>query len=235
MEEKLSEKIPNKKNPGTTYCIYADYDTDHNGNYTFLIGEEVTSFDSVETGFKTIAIPPQAYDRFNCGPGKMPDTCINAWKKIWSMQSEDLSGSRTYIADFEVYDNRSKDPKNTTFDISFDICIGVRNYDLSVDGIELKSLLKALTRLEQFMLSSHNTPKEKAGIVQAFEYCFEISWKMMKRILEQRGASVSFNSPRTTFRNAALDGLISDPELWFFFLKRGILRHTHITKKNPTR
>lgn len=48
----------------------------------------------------------------------------------------------------------------------------------------------------------------------------------MKRLLEERGRIA--NSPREAFRMAALEGFISDPEIWFEFLKkRNITVHTY--------
>jgi len=38
------------------------------------------------------------------------------------MTAEDFGGKRAYQADFEVYDQRAQDPKNT----SLDIFIGIR-------------------------------------------------------------------------------------------------------------
>ena len=40
----LYEKIPHRKKPGTTLCVYTDYESDHTGDYTYFIGEEVESF-----------------------------------------------------------------------------------------------------------------------------------------------------------------------------------------------
>ena len=48
----------------------------------------------------------------------------------------------------------------------------------------------------------------------------------MKRLLEERGKIA--NSPKETFRIAALEGFISDPEIWFDFLrKRNLTVHTY--------
>ena len=40
----------------------------------------------------------------------------------------------------------------------------------------------------------------------------------MKRLLEVRGKIA--NSPKETYRMAALEGFIKDPEVWFDFLKK---------------
>jgi predicted transcriptional regulator YdeE len=47
---------------------------------------------------------------------------MNAWQQIWKMSSDDFGGDRAYIADFEVYDQRARDPSNT----SLDIYIGIK-------------------------------------------------------------------------------------------------------------
>lgn len=70
------------------------------------------------------------------------------------------------------------------------------------------------------------TEQERAGTIQAFEYCFELSWKTMKRLLHEGGQIA--NSPKETFRLAAQEGFISDPEVWFDFLKkRNMTVHTY--------
>lgn len=118
----LAEKILDRKNPGTTYCVYTNYESDYLGDYTYFIGEEVTTFDEVPVGFQTLIIPIQNYAKFTSDPGPMPEVCINMWKAIWSMRPSDLGGERSYIADFEVYDKRSQDHQR----VVLDIYIGIR-------------------------------------------------------------------------------------------------------------
>ena len=89
----------------------------------------------------------------------------------------------------------------------------------------LAPLLKAFYKFETFR-HNHTTEQERAGTIQAFEYCFELLWKSMKRLLEERGRVA--NSPRETFRMAALEGFIKDPEVWFDFIKkRNLTVHTY--------
>lgn len=78
-------------------------------------------------------------------------------------------------------------------------------------------LLKAFEKFERFRVND-STERERAGTIQAFEYCFELSWKIMKRLLDERGRAA--NSPREVFRMAALEGFVSDCEVWFDFLKK---------------
>lgn len=113
----LNQSIPHRKNPGTTYCAYTDYESDHNGNYTYFIGEEVTSFDNLPDGFSKLTIPAQNYAKFTNGPAPMPAVCVEAWQKIWQMPQEDLGGRRGYSTDFELYDERATDHSNVVLDI----------------------------------------------------------------------------------------------------------------------
>ena len=97
-----------------------------------------------------------------------------------------------------------------------------------IDGVYIGSLLKAFRKFESFRLHTH-TEHEKAGTIQAFEYCFELVWKTMKRLLSVRGLNV--NSPREVFRLATLENFIHDPEVWFEFLnKRNLTVHTYEEK-----
>lgn len=118
----FADKINQRKNPGTTYCVYTNYASDVNGDYSYFIGEEVTSFDNIDKEFETLTIPVQDYAKFTNQAGPMPAVCIDMWKNIWNMTASDLGGERAYIADFEVYDERSQDPNNVTLDIY----IGIR-------------------------------------------------------------------------------------------------------------
>ncbi len=113
----LSEKISDRKNPGTTFCVYTDYESDVNGDYTYFIGEEVASFDQIDEGFETLSIPAKNYAKFTNQPAPMPAACIDMWQKIWAMKAAELGGERSYVADFEVYDERSIDHNNVTLDI----------------------------------------------------------------------------------------------------------------------
>ena len=78
---------------------------------------EVTSFDKINDGFESLIVPAQQYVKFTNQPGPMPSVCVDMWKNIWKMEPADLGGKRAYIADFEVYDERSVDHSNVTLDI----------------------------------------------------------------------------------------------------------------------
>jgi predicted transcriptional regulator YdeE len=116
-QEHWGHKIPNRKNPGVTLCAYTEYESDFQGDYTYYIGEEVSSIDSLPEGLHELLIPAQPYIRFTAGPGPMPNVDIEAWQKIWTMSENELGGTRNYKTDFEVYDERARDPQNTVLDL----------------------------------------------------------------------------------------------------------------------
>ncbi|MBM3184525.1 MAG: AraC family transcriptional regulator [Chlamydiae bacterium] len=115
--QQIADKIPNRLSPGTTYCIYTEYESDHLGNYTYFIGEEVSSLDEIPEGLEGMTIPKQKYVKFTNGPGVMPDVVRKPWFEIWQMDTKTLGGKRAYLADFEIYDERARDHQNIVLDI----------------------------------------------------------------------------------------------------------------------
>jgi nucleotidyltransferase substrate binding protein (TIGR01987 family) len=94
-----------------------------------------------------------------------------------------------------------------------------------MENFSILAIKKAQQVFEEFRRNL-TTNQEKAGAVQAFEFCYELSWKTMKKVLELRGLIVG--SPKDTFRKALEEGLIADPEIWFGFQKlRNIVTHTY--------
>lgn len=116
--EKLAEKIPHRKNPGTTLCAYTEYESDEHGDYTYFIGEEVTSFDErLPKELKTLVIPAQTYAKFTTSPAPMPAVLLNVWNTVWKMRPDKLGGKRTYVTDFELYDERAADHQRIVLDL----------------------------------------------------------------------------------------------------------------------
>jgi predicted transcriptional regulator YdeE len=115
--QNVAAGIPNRVHPGTTLCIYTDYESNYQGDYTYFIGEEVNSFESVPAGLESLTIPAQKYTKFTNGPGSMPDVVRKPWQQIWQMTPDELGGDRSYVADFEVYDERARDHQNIVLDI----------------------------------------------------------------------------------------------------------------------
>jgi nucleotidyltransferase substrate binding protein (TIGR01987 family) len=69
-------------------------------------------------------------------------------------------------------------------------------------------------------------PYQEAGIIQCFEFTFELSWKTLKDFLESMGTIVNF--PRDAIKESFTAQLIKDGHLWVEMLeKRNVLSHTY--------
>lgn len=117
MQDQVANAIVNRKQPGTTYCVYTEYESDLTGDYTYFVGEEVTNSTAISGDLEQLIIPVCPYVKFTTELGNMPGICISAWQNIWAMDAQALGGERAYEADFEVYDTRAIDPKETVLDI----------------------------------------------------------------------------------------------------------------------
>ena len=91
--------------------------------------------------------------------------------------------------------------------------------------IDITSLIKTRDFLSRAVKNA-SSELEIAGAIQAFECCYELTWHTMQKILAYRGEKTG--SPRTTFRLAALEKLIEEPEVWFtFIVQRNLTTHTY--------
>lgn len=115
--QNIAAWIPNRLHPGTTYCAYTDYASDHEGDYTYFIGEEVSSMAGIPDTLEALIIPLQTYAKFTNGPGSMPDVIKKPWQQIWQMSPKELGGKRSFRTDFEIYDERANDHQNIILDI----------------------------------------------------------------------------------------------------------------------
>lgn len=94
-------------------------------------------------------------------------------------------------------------------------------------GINIQALLNTKYNFDN-NLDKVKDDLDRAGIIQYFEFCFELSWKTLKKILNYKGEIVSNLGPRDLFRISAKYNLIRDPELWFGFLEdRNLSSHTY--------
>ena len=65
-----------------------------------------------------------------------------------------------------------------------------------------------------------------AGLVQSFEFTFELAWKTLKDYLQDQGLETQF--PREVIKQAFATQLIEDGTLWIEMLdKRNELTHTY--------
>jgi nucleotidyltransferase substrate binding protein (TIGR01987 family) len=71
-------------------------------------------------------------------------------------------------------------------------------------------------------------PLEKEGVIQRFEYCFELAWKTMKDYLEEGGFVFATITPRQVLKDAYAAKIIDDGQVWIDMLdQRNLLSHTY--------
>lgn len=65
------------------------------------------------------------------------------------------------------------------------------------------------------------------AMIQRFEFCVELSWKLLKDYLLKENVG-DFNSPRSVMKEAYKMGLITEGELWLDMLEdRNLTSHTY--------
>ncbi len=74
---------------------------------------------------------------------------------------------------------------------------------------------KALSRLNEAVPTA-KSELEMDGVIQRFEFAFELSWKTMKRFLEMQG--LICNSPRGCLKEAFQAELIQNEAVWLQML-----------------
>jgi nucleotidyltransferase substrate binding protein (TIGR01987 family) len=69
---------------------------------------------------------------------------------------------------------------------------------------------------------------EKEGVIQRFEYTFELAWKTLKDYLEEGGLVITPVTPRQVIKEAFAAKVISDGGVWINMLDhRNLLSHTY--------
>ena len=92
---------------------------------------------------------------------------------------------------------------------------------------------KAFIFFESAVEKESYTPIEIGGLVQAFEFTFELGWKTVKDYLEEQGIMTRF--PREAIKESFNTQVIEDGHSWLHMLeKRNELLHTYneIVAKN---
>ena len=72
----------------------------------------------------------------------------------------------------------------------------------------------ALQRLEEGLQASDKDSLAVDGVIQRFEFTFELAWKLMKVFMEEEGVMGVCLSPKTTVRQAFKRELIMDGQGW---------------------
>lgn len=85
---------------------------------------------------------------------------------------------------------------------------------------------KAFLFFEEIVKQESYSPLEVGGLVQAFEFTFELGWKTIKDYLYEQGIETRF--PREALKQGFETGMIKDGHTWIHMLeKRNEFSHTY--------
>ncbi len=85
---------------------------------------------------------------------------------------------------------------------------------------------KSFKLLERTLAIPDPSEAEKGGVIQFYEVCFELCWKILKDYIESEGYTVT--SPRQTIKQAFQMEIIANGELWLSALEdRNLTSHTY--------
>ena len=98
-----------------------------------------------------------------------------------------------------------------------------------------RNALKSLDKASKRSLDSPDDEEVRDAVIQRFEYCYELSWKMLKRKLKIDFATpedVDRMSFKELIREGAVRGFVENPEKWFEYREqRNITSHIYDEKK----
>jgi len=90
-----------------------------------------------------------------------------------------------------------------------------------------RNLQKAFLKLKEAVEEESLTELEKEGLIQRFEYTYELAWKTLQDLLEERGY-VGIKGPVPVLQQAFQDGYILNGEEWMKLKKsRENTSHTY--------
>ncbi|MBU0650732.1 nucleotidyltransferase substrate binding protein [bacterium] len=85
----------------------------------------------------------------------------------------------------------------------------------------------ALARLQEGLDLNSEEQIIIDGVIQRFEFTFELSWKLMKKYLEKQGIK-DCNSPRSVIKEAFAQEIISDGDAWIdMMVDRNLTSHLY--------
>jgi nucleotidyltransferase substrate binding protein (TIGR01987 family) len=86
---------------------------------------------------------------------------------------------------------------------------------------------KALSQLRKFIQKGELNELEEQGLIQAFEYTYELAWNTLKDYFESQGET-EIHGSRDAFRLAFQRGIIEDGETWMDMVRsRTLTSHTY--------
>jgi predicted transcriptional regulator YdeE len=103
------------------YAVYSDYESDHQGAYSLTVGHAVEPSAAVPPGLARVEVPSGRYAVVTSERGPAARVVPQAWQRVWSASEQELGGRRAFRVDFEVYDERSRNPADAEVELNLSL------------------------------------------------------------------------------------------------------------------
>jgi len=106
-----------------------------------------------------------------------------------------------------------------------------------MDDVRWQQRFQNFERAYQFLAQAVNrddlSALERAGVIQSFEFTFELAWNTVKDYLSSQGVDAPF--PREALKQAYANDLLDNGELWLDMLdKRNLMAHSYDEERAET-
>ncbi|GAA4200958.1 GyrI-like domain-containing protein [Microbispora amethystogenes] len=84
------------------YAVLTDYESDHNGAYTQIVGVAVRTAARLPEGMVAVRVPgvPSLMAEAR---GPLPGALIDAWQKVWKHTESGATPARAFTTDLEIH------------------------------------------------------------------------------------------------------------------------------------
>ncbi|MCW5831651.1 MAG: GyrI-like domain-containing protein [Labilithrix sp.] len=103
LREDVATRIPAKRD-GSVYAVYCDYESDHRGPYTMVLGVRTPEAAEIPAGMRRVRVPAGKYTSFVV-KGDPAEVVWRTWNHVnteWTDRHR-----RRYLADYERYETNA--------------------------------------------------------------------------------------------------------------------------------
>jgi predicted transcriptional regulator YdeE len=84
------------------YAVLTDYESDHHGAYTQIVGCAVRTVPRLPEGMVAVRVPAARVLKVEAR-GPMPQAIIDAWQQVWKHTESGGAPARSFTTDLEVH------------------------------------------------------------------------------------------------------------------------------------
>ncbi|RJL30350.1 GyrI-like domain-containing protein [Bailinhaonella thermotolerans] len=90
------------------YAVLTDYESDHRGAYTQIVGVAVTSPAAIPENLVAVRVPAARCLRLSAR-GPMPQALLDTWAEVWKHTESGGSPARSFTTDVEIHHEEGAD------------------------------------------------------------------------------------------------------------------------------